>query len=380
MKKLFPILMILAFLGGLAQTARAESEKPKNKEILSAFDVATLRESGSSDADIAKLLAEQRGVNKDVAPIQGKPDQQVIYYLLTYAKPKGKVPDLGKTVTHKAQGDTALKEGLSKKAATEFSLAINFSDNDYEPYKSRADSYMQFLETKPVTAPVTTTAEKKPAVSKEMRNLLCNSIYNDIHFASLLNNKQVQAGIFEMDRLRDRMQELRNNPDSSVDYKRKSYENILNMRLLQQVYYRQREAYQAGVNIRKAQTEYNTVCAYEEATRRNMVKLERDKMRNEKWVKFGEKEEETYFYDKSTLTKSKGSVTVLFLKENIYDEKSYQLTKLSLNCKKKTFSTMEYSGYDGDGKQVFQKTFKNNVSKNAAPDTAENLLLGAICK
>lgn len=380
MKKLFPFLMILAFLGGLAQTICAESEKPKNKEILSAFDVATLRESGFSDADIAKLLAEQRGVNKDFAPIKGKPDQQVIYYLLTYAKPKGKVPDLGKTVTHKAQGATALKEGLYEKAAKEFSLAINFSDNDYEPYKSRADSYMQFLEAKPLAAPVTTTAEKKPAVSKEMKSLLCNCIYNDNHFASLLNNKEVQSGIFEMDRLRDRMQELRDNPDPSVDYKRKSYENILNMRLLQQVYYRQREAYQAGVNIRKAQTEYNTVCADEEATRRKMVKLERDKMRNEKWVKFGEKEEETYFYDKSTLAKSKGSVTILFLKENIYDEKSYQLTKLTLNCTKKTFATMEYSGYDGDGKQVFQKKFKNTVNKKAAPDTAEDLLLGAICK
>ncbi len=273
MKKLFPILLILAFLGGLAQTAHAESEKPKNKEILSAFDVATLRESGSSDADIAKLLAEQRGVNKDSATIQGKPDQQVIYYLLTYAKPKGKVPDLGKTVTHKAQGATALKEGLSKKAAEEFSLAINFSENDYEPYKSRADSYMQFLEIKPVTAPVTTTAEDKPAVSKEMRSLLCNSIYNDNHYASLLNNNQIQSDILAMDRLRDRMLELRDNPDPSVDYKRKSYENILNMRLLQQVYYRQREAYQAGVNIRKAQTEYNTLCANEEANRKNMVRL-----------------------------------------------------------------------------------------------------------
>jgi len=380
MKKLFPILLILAFLGGLAQTTCAESKKPKTEEILSAFDVATLRENGSSDADIAKLLAEQRGVNKDSATIQGKPDQQVIYYLLTYAKPKGKFPDLGKTVTHKAQGDTALKERQYKKAATEYSLAINFSDNDYEPYKSRADSYMQFLKAKPVTAPVTTTAENKPAVSKEMRSLLCDSIYNDNHFASLLNNKQVQSGIFEMDRLRDRMQELRDNPDPSVDYKRKSYENILNMRLLQQVYYRQREAYQAGVNIRKAQTEYNTVCADEEATRRNMVRLERDKMRNEKWVKFGEKEEETYFYDKSTLAKSKGSVTVLFLKENIYDEKSYQLTKLTLDCKKKTFAVKNYAGYDGDGKQVFQKTFKNSVSKAATPGTAENLLMGAVCK
>ena len=65
MKKLFPILVILAFVAGLPQTARAENEKPKKVEILSAFDVATLMEKGSSDADLAKLLAKQRGSRQD---------------------------------------------------------------------------------------------------------------------------------------------------------------------------------------------------------------------------------------------------------------------------------------------------------------------------
>ncbi|MDD2338276.1 MAG: hypothetical protein PHD01_17100 [Geobacteraceae bacterium] len=285
--------------------------------------------------------------------------------MLTYTKPKGKVPDLGKTVVHKAQGDTDLKGGQYERAATEYSLAINFSNNDYQPYKSRADSYTEYLKAKQATSQKAGTEEDKPGLSEKTRSLLCNSIYNDndYHFASILNNRQVQSGILEMDRLRDRMQELRDNPDPSVDYKRKSYENILNMRLLQQVYYRQREAYQAGVNLRKAQTEYNTVCTDEEANRKNLVRLARNTTRDKKWVKFGEKEDESYFYDKSNLLKSKGKVTVMFLKENTYDEKSYQLTKLSLDCTKKTYTTLEYFGYDGDGKQVFQKTFKNPASK-----------------
>ena len=92
-------------------------------------------------------------------------------------------------------------------------------------------------------------------------------------------------------------------------------------------------------------------------------------------MKFGEKEDESYFYDTSNLAKSKGSVTALFLKENTYDEKSYQLTKLSLDCKKKTYTTLEYSGYDGDGKQVFQKTYqeyrqqrcRSRLSRSSAP-------------
>ncbi len=380
MKKLFPILVILAFVAGLSQTACAENEKPKKVEILSAFDVATLMEKGSSDADIANLLAKQRGVDRTAAPLKEKTDQQAIYYLLTYAKPKGKVPDLGKTVVHKAQGDTAMKAGQYEKAATEYSLAINFTNTDYQPYKLRADSYIDYLKRESAASPGAGTAKDKPAMSEKTRSLFCNSIYNDYHFASLLNNNQVQSAILEMDRLRDRMQELRNNPDPSVDYKRKSYENILNMRLLQQIYYRQREAYQAGVNLRRAQTEYNTVCANEEANRKALVRLARDKARDKKWMKFGEKEDESYFYDTSNLAKSNGSITALFLKENTYDEKSYQLTKLSLDCKKKTYTTLEYSGYDGDGKQVFQKKFKNTDSKSAAPDSAEALLLGALCK
>lgn len=380
MRKLFPILAILTFVAGMSLTAHAENEKPKKMEILSAFDVTTLMKEGSSDADIAKLLAEQRDISRSAAPLKGKTDQQIIYYLLTYTKPKGKVPDLGKTVVHKAQGDTALKGGQYEKAATEYSLAINFSNNDYQPYKSRADSYTEYLKANQPTSQKAGTEENKPSLSEKTRNLFCNCIYDDYHYASLLNNKQVQSDILAMDRLRDRMLELRDNPDPSVDYKRKSYENILNMRLLQQIYYRQRDAYQAGVNIRKAQTEYNTLCADEEANRKNLVRLERDKTRDKKWVKLGEKEDESYFYDKPNLVKSNEKVTVMFLKENTYDEKSYQLTKLSLDCKKKTYATLEYSGYDGDGKQVFQKTFKNAASKAAAPDSAEEMILGAICK
>ncbi|MDD2338275.1 MAG: hypothetical protein PHD01_17095 [Geobacteraceae bacterium] len=53
MRKLFPILVILTFVGGMSLTARAENEKPIKMEILSAFDVTTLMKDGSSDADIA---------------------------------------------------------------------------------------------------------------------------------------------------------------------------------------------------------------------------------------------------------------------------------------------------------------------------------------
>jgi len=380
MKKLIPILLVLAFVAGLPQTARSENQTPKKVEILTAFDVAALMDKGSSAAEIVKLLCEQRGVDRESAPIKGKSDQQAIYYLLTYAKPKGRVPDLGKTVIHKAQGDTALKGGQFEKAATEYSLAINYSSNDFEPYKTRADSYLQYLATKPATSPVAGQEENKPASSKNERSLLCNSIYNDYYFARVLNNIQVQACISQMDRLREKMQELRDKNDPSVTYKRKSYENILNMRLLQQIYYRQREHHLAEVNISKAQTEYNTLCADEEAVRKNLIRLERDKTRDGKWVKFGENADETYFYDKSNLVKSKGNVTVWFLKENTYDEKSHQLSKLTLDCKKKTFATTEFSGYDGDGKQVMKKTYKNSNSKGAAPGTAEAQLLGAICK
>ncbi|MGA7827106.1 MAG: surface-adhesin E family protein [Geobacteraceae bacterium] len=380
MKKLFPILVVLAFVTGLSQAAWAEKVNPKNKEILSAFDVVTLMKKGSSDADIVKVLTEQRGIARDSAPIKGKSDEQALYYLLTYAKPKGKVPDRGKTLIHKDLGDKALRSGLFEKAATEYSLAIDFSENDYAPYKSRADSYSGYLKAKTDIAKNAGSEVKEPPLSGETRSLLCNNIYNDYHLASLLNNKEVQAGILEMDRLRDRMQELRDNPDPSVDYKRKSYENIMNMRLLQQIYYSQRNAYQAGVNIRKAQEQYNTLCADEEAARRDMVRLTRNTMRDKKWQKFGEKEDESYFYDTSNISKSKGISTVMFLKENIYDDKSYQLTKLTLDCKKKTFATQDYSGYDEYGNQVFHKTFKNSAMKSAAAGTAEALLLDAICK
>lgn len=380
MTKLFSIVFAIALGAGLSVQVRAETAKPQSRQILSATDVAALMERGESADAIAQKLSEQHGVDRASPSMKGKTDEQVIVYLLARPKSSPKEADKGKTIKHKAEGEIYYKGRQFDKAANEFSLAINYAGDNYELFKMRGDSYKQYLSTNLSPSSLTGQDEAKRALFDRKRKLVCNSIYADYRTASDLADKSIQNGVTEMNRLRDRMVELKEGNDPNTQYKKKSAENIISMRLMQRILYQQSAAKQAGITIKKATADYKTVCAKEDAARRDMIKRERDKTRDGKWVKYEENEETTYFYDKSTLSKSKGGITVLSRRETTHDEKSCVLVKVKLDCKIKTIGILETSRYDESGKLASKKQHDAKTTRNIVPGSADEKLLVTTCK
>jgi len=380
MKKLFPIFVVLAFVAGLSHTARAENVTIKSEEILTAIDVTALMEKGASSTEIANTLAKQWNIDRKAPPLKGKSDEQVIYYLLANPKFSTKVVDKGKYITYEAEGETYLKQRLYDKAAQKFSLAMIYSAPNHSLYKSRGDSYKLYLTTNFPPTASNAQDEAKRAIFDKNRKFLCNSIHSDYLTASKLVEKSIQDGVFEMNRLRNRMVELKEGNDPNVQYKKKSAENIIGMRLMQRTQYKYNSAKHAAITITKALADYRIVCAKEEAERRDLIKRERNSSRDGKWVQYSEKAEASYFYDKSNLLSSRGSSTTWLRIEKTDDEKSYDLTKVRLDCAKKTISTLESSRYDETGRRVYNKHSEKILAKKILRGSSEELLLGTVCK
>ncbi|TLN03461.1 hypothetical protein FDZ73_07825 [bacterium] len=379
MKKLFPGLVVLALVAGLSQTARAETGAKKSEEMLTAIDVTRLLEKGESSAMIANTLARQWGMDRSSPPLKEKSDEQVISYLLATTKTSKKVFDKGKFITYKAEGETYLKNLLYDKAAKKFSLAMIYSEPTHDLYKLRGDSYRLYLTTKFSPASVNAQNEVNQVIFENNRKLLCKSIHSDYLEASKLVEKSIQDGVFEMNKLRNRMVELKEGNDPNVQYKKKSAENIIGMRLMQRTRYKYNAEKHADISIRKALADYKVFCAAEDAERRNLIKRERDKSRDKKWLLFAEKDDGNHYYDKTALAKGKTGTTVVLRKENSDDETSYNLTKVTLDCTKKTVGIQESSSFGEDGTISASTKYKQIIFKDIVPGSAEDLLRGKIC-
>lgn len=373
-------LVALTFPTGLSYAAEPEKNSSQDQQILSAFGVAALMERGTSDAEIAKILAKQRGIDRAAAPLKEKPDEQAMYYLLSVAEPKGKVINQGKNVTHKAAGDKALKEKLYEKAATEYSLAINNSIDKYDINKLRGDTYMEYLKSRlPLSSPEKQDKAKRPLFERK-RKLICNSIVTDYRTAARLVDKSIQNGITEMEQLKVSMLELREGTDETLKFKKRSSANINIMRDMRRLLYRQSTAKSANKHIGLAMDEYKSVCAEEEAERRNLIQQARDKVRDKKWLLYGEKDDDSHYYDKTALSKAKTGATVVIRKENSDDETSYYLAKVTLNCTKNTIGTLEFSSFGEDGTLSAKTQYKQIIFKNIVPGSVEDLLRAKVCK
>jgi hypothetical protein len=380
MKKILPILLVLTCMAGLSQTARAENKIIKSKETLTAIDVTTLMEKGASSAEIADTLAKQWNLDRATPPLKGKTDEQVIYYLLANPEFSTKAVDKGKFITYKAEGETYLKNLLYDKAAEKFSLAMIYSEPNHDLYKLRGDSYTRYLTTNYPPASSGTQDEAKQGMLDNKRKLLCNNIYSDYLTASRLADKKIQDNITELNMLRNRMVELKEGNDPNVQYKKKSAENIIGMRLMQRTQYKYNSAKHANITIKKALANYKVICSKEDAERRDLIRLERDKTRDRKWVKYGEKDESAFFYNKSNLLKSKGSSTAWLRIENTEDVTSHVLVKVKLDCTKRTLGTIEYSLFDETGTLTSKKQPEKILAEKILPGSSEELLLGKICK
>lgn len=380
MKKLFPAVLITLITAGVIRPLHAEEKKGLEEKAMTAIEAASMIGRGTADDEIINKLLKQRGFEKMPPNLEGKPKEGIIRYLLALPEMPEKKTDKGRTAVHRMAGEKFLKEGAFGKAAEEFSLAARYSPADYEFYRFRGDSYLGYLKAN-LSPPAADAPEKTvdPLFQKK-RKLICGGIYADYRTTSRLIDMSIRDNINELERLNVKMMELRQQTDPTLQFKRRSQENINIMRERRRLLYSQASAKSATNHLKEAMSDYRKACPTEEKERADLVRQARDKAREKKWVKYGEMSDATYFYDKSTLKKGKDGTTVISRKENTDEEKSYDLVKVKLLCGKKMITKLETSSYGEDGKQTANRQFKKAEPKKIAPESPEQLLFGRICK
>jgi hypothetical protein len=383
MKKLLTVVFTLLLTSALSGQARAESANVPAKEILTAIDVAEMIKSGSSDADIAKLLSGQNDFDRESALKNGNTDQQIIMGLLTGAYPSNIIPDKNKAVRHKFQGDKFLKESKFEKAASEYSLSIKYARDNQLPYKSRGDSYKQYLMTRlPASQGV---AEDKAIHSSTSRARLfvCGSIFSDYKKVIALNNDLMENNELQINILKTDMSKKKvpsqDKSDVAPNYYRAAG-NIHGMREMDRLFRIQRAARQTDITTRKALADYKTVCKEEDATLRESIRSEQERKRDKKWLKYGESNDTVHFYDKSSIEKSKEALTVWTRHEGIAGEQADEVELVRIDCQKRTMGTIEFRIYDGIGNLLKKQKYDDVSMKKVAMGSMEEKLIKEICK
>jgi hypothetical protein len=264
---IYTCMMASMFMSGFVVNAEMPAAVPPQKdkgaiasaehEILTAIDVVDLMQRGSSDADIAKLFSDQ---------------------------PKKTIDDK-ESMQHKMEGDKYYRESQYGKAAKGYTLAIKYSDDKYEPYKLRADTYKQYLKTKLNPVSGSDADKTRQDLLDKSKRLLCNSIYADYSDAIKINDKTVSDIVLELNVLKNKMSKkiIIYEKDSKVVASRyKGSQNIHDMRRLEKLYQTYPAARKANKAIREtideAMSDYKLVCeAKEDAAHQELKKIETDK-------------------------------------------------------------------------------------------------------
>jgi tetratricopeptide (TPR) repeat protein len=221
---------------------------------------------GSSDADIAKLLSDQRGFDRTSAIDKGNTDEQTIKYLM--ADTTKSIIDDNKSLQHKTEGDKYYGESLYDKAAKEYTLAIKCSDDKYEPYKLRADTYKQYLITKLDPVSGSDLDKTRQGLIDKSRALMCSAIYTDYTKAIKINDKALSNNLLELDVLKKRMTDDRTDYDTNINvapYYYKSAQRTHDMRRLRQLNRSRGTLNSADASIKKDLSDYKLVCGKENA-------------------------------------------------------------------------------------------------------------------
>jgi len=377
MKKLFLFVFVLVLAAGLFEPAHAQKETLHAGEILTAIDVVDLLNSGSSEADIAKTLSGQGNFDRKGATGKGKTDKQIINYLITGPINPGSSIDNSKSTPHKFEGDKYFKESKYDKAATEYTLAIKKSKDNQALYKLRGDSYRQYLLSK-----FPASGSTKDEIKHTSRILLCGAMYSDYKKALDINNKAIQNNNSSIKLLEYQMsnKELAIvNKSDVAPYHNRAAGNILGMREMDRLYRLQRSANHFNLNIKKAISNYKLVCSEEDAALRKSLIIEKGNNRDKKWIKYEDRGETSYFYDKSGIEKSKGNLIIWTRNERNDDERANDVARVRINCKKRIIGTIEYSSYDETG-NLLQKQHVDNVTmKTVMPGTITEKLFKEVC-
>jgi len=382
MKKMFQFVFVLVLAAGLFEPAHAQNETLHVGEILTAIDVVDLLNGGSSEADIAKTLSGQGNFDREGAIGKGKTDKQIIKYLITGSinpgsSIEGSSIDNSKSTPHKFEGDKYFKETKYDKAATEYTLAIKKSKDNQTLYKLRGDSYRQYLLSK-----FPTSGSTKDEIKHSSRSLLCGAMYSDYKKALEINNKAIQNNNSSIKLLEYQMsnKELAIvNKGDVAPYHNRAAGNILGMREMDRLYRLQRSANHFNLNIKKAISDYKLVCSEEDAALRKSLIIEKDNKRDKKWIKYEDRGETSYFYDKSGIEKSKGNLTIWTRNERNDDEQANDVARVRINCKKRIIGTIEDSSYDETGNLLKKQHVDNVTMKTVMPGTITEKLFKEVC-
>ena len=236
---------------------------PGAEQIMTAIDVSDMLSRGDSNAEIATLLSNQKGFDRASALKKGQTDEQIIKYLITKTGSLRPVAGVNMSKQHENEGNKQFRESRYGKAAKEYTLAIEYSRQNPEPYKLRADAYKQYLKTNLIAAAKSGSDKARRALFDQSKALLCHAIQFDYAKANDLNQKALAAINADTYLLSNKMNQDKTNyePESNVTpYHIKSAEKTHDSRRLRNLYQSQRAAIQAGANIKAAIQDYELVC------------------------------------------------------------------------------------------------------------------------
>jgi hypothetical protein len=379
MDKLLMVVTAMLLVTALSGPVHAGEGSIPAREVLSAIDVADLIKSGAADADIAKALSRQHGFDRESALKNGQTDQQIITGLITGAYASKKPVDMNNSIRHKFEADRLYKGSQYEKAASEYTLAIITSEDNVALYKSRGDSYRQYLATK---KPASFKDEAQAAQLDRSRKVICSSIYSDYKNALKKNNETLQALESRLIILKADMSSKKM-PDQArgnvAPYHYRAAGNIQGMREMDRLYRSQRAARRNELDLKKAMGEYKQVCGKEYAELRKSIMIEKDRKREKRWVPYAIVEEAGHYYDKSSLEKAKDELNVWTLFENIAGEQTDVVALIRMNCNKKTMATIESATYDEFGKLI-KKGRHDAALKKVLPGTIDEKLIKEVCR
>ena len=383
MKKFIFFVSVLALAFGFSGLAQAQNEKPAVDEVLTAIDVAELISRGSSESDIVKLLSSRQKFDAVSARNKGKTDEQIIAYLVANQDRSKKGNDRNQSIRHRTDGDKYFLEAQYKKAVKEYSSAIEFSKEDYLPYKSRGDAYKKYLAAEFSPLAENKTDEAINNLLKKTRKLFCGSIYSDYTKATEIVDEAIRKNIAEINAIKFRMEQR--NPNYGADDKAspsrsRTAQDIKDMRHLRTLGQTQGIANQAKNKMKMAVADYKLVCEKEDAARREFIKGERESKREKKWTRYIETEEFSYFYDKPGTARVDENLEVWTRRENMNDEASADVSRVRINCKNSAYAIMDIIKYDEMGEEVSKVHTDNIIMSKIFPGSMEERLFNEVCK
>lgn len=263
MKKMLTVCMVLVLVAGFCRLAGAADGKPAPGEILTAIDVAEMLKSGVGEAEIAQKMADQRGFDRAAARAKGTTDEMIIKELITSMKNDKKEIDSNKSIQYENQADQYFKDSHYDKAAKDYSLALYFSPDNYDLYKSRADTYKQYLTKKINMELNNNTTDTTKFITNKSNKIVCDAIYSDYNNATTLIKANQTMNKSDLNAQKYKMTQKEMKYDSTIEvqpYYNKSAQKTLDMRQLGKLRQSQRYANQANAEINKSMSEYHSLC------------------------------------------------------------------------------------------------------------------------